>query len=102
MTAKVAIRQPGMATLGIAAARALPRNSHTTRMTSAVASASVTCASRSVALMPGERSSATVRSTAAGISARRPGRASLMALMVSMMFEPGWRLMVSTTAGLRL
>ncbi len=102
MTAKVAIRHTGMATLGMAAARALPRNTHTTRITSAVARASVMCASRSVALMPGERSSATVRSTSAGISARRPGKAWLIAAMVSMMFEPGWRLMVKTTAGLRL
>ena len=102
ITAKVAIRQTGMATLGIAAARALPRNSHTTRMTSPAASARVMWASRSVALMPGERSNATVRSTSAGISWRRPGSAWLMASMVSMMFEPGWRLMVSTTAGLRL
>ncbi|MNL30122.1 hypothetical protein D3C87_1518390 [compost metagenome] len=99
MTAKVAIRHTGIATLGMAAARALPRNSQTTRMTSPVASPSVMWASRRVALMPGERSSATVRSTSAGISARRPGRASLMAPMVSMMFAPVWRLMVSTTAG---
>ncbi|CUI44712.1 Uncharacterised protein [Achromobacter xylosoxidans] len=99
MTAKVATRQTGIATLGMAAARALPRNSHTTRITSPTASPSVTWASRSVAWMPGERSSTTVRSTSAGISARRPGRAWLMAAMVSMMLAPGWRLMVSTTAG---
>ncbi|MCY1535964.1 hypothetical protein D9M68_713960 [compost metagenome] len=102
MTAKVAIRQTGIATLGMAAARALPRKAHTTRITSAVASPSVTWASRRVASMPGERSSATVRSTSAGMSRRRPGSAWLMAWMVSMMFEPGWRLMVRTTAGLRL
>ena len=83
----------------MSAARALPRNSSTTSITSPAASSSVKRASRKVARMPGERSITSVRSASAGSSARRPGNCALIASMVAMMLAPGCRRIMSSTAG---
>lgn len=99
MMVKVPISDTGIATLGISAARRLPRNPSTTSTTRPAASSSVTCASRSVARMTGERSSTTFSSAEAGTSACNAGSWALMASMVSTMLAPGWRLTSMLTAG---
>ena len=102
ITANVPISETGTAATGMIAARKLARNSSTTRITSATAISSVRSASRSVARMHGERSLATSRCASAGRNARSVGSCSLIASTVLMMFASGWRLTISSTAGLLL
>ena len=85
ITAQLPTRATGTAATGIIAARSLPRNSSTTRMTRPTAMSSVCCASRSVARMVGERSLAMSRDTPAGRNARSAGSCAVTPSTVAMM-----------------
>ena len=85
--------------LGISAARRRPRNSHTTSTTNPDEISRVSCASDSVARMPGERSITIASSASAGISARNCGSCALIASMVCTMLAPLRRLTIRITAG---
>ncbi|MNO69857.1 hypothetical protein D3C76_607200 [compost metagenome] len=99
MMAKVPISDTGTARLGISVARPLRRNSQTTRITSATEMSRVSSASSSEARIDGLRSSITFSLTRGPSTSWRIGSCSWMASVASMMFAPGWRLTISSTAG---
>jgi len=80
-------------------ARQLRKNRKTTITTSATEIASVRSTSFSEPRMVGVRSITTVRSMAGEMLADRRGNSSLTRSTVSMMLAPGWRLIISSTAG---
>src|ERR1700736_2236260 len=88
MTPRVPSREIGTATPGMMVARTLRRNTNTTRITSAIAMASVYSTSRSEARMVVVRSEATASSAPAGIDARSWGSTSFTRSTVSMMLAP--------------
>jgi len=95
----VPISEIGTATPGITVARTLRRNTNTTRITRAIAMASVYSTSRSEARMVVVRSEAIVSSAPAGIDARSWGRTSFTRSTVSMMLAPGSRERMTSTDG---
>ena len=99
ITPKVATSETGTATAGMSVARALRRNTNTTRITNAIAISSVRSTSRSDARMVLVRSSTTSRLIARGIDARSKGMRSRTRSAVSMMLAFGCRLMMRSTEG---
>ena len=102
ITPKVPMSETGTATLGISVARTLRRNRKTTRITSAREMRSVRSTSLTDARIVVVRSRTTVRSIPAGIEAFREGSAARIWSTVSIMFAPGWREIMTMTAGLPL
>jgi len=79
----------------------LRRNRKTTITTSAMEISSVRSTSSSEARMVGVRSSTTARSIARGIDALSNGRAARTRFTVAIMFAPGWRFRMTSTAACR-
>src|SRR5262244_3363945 len=86
--------------LGITVAARLRRNRNITSTTSATVSTSVNCTSATEARMVVVRSVSVVTSTDGGREARSWGISRLMRSTTLMMFAPGWRWMLTITAGL--
>ena len=99
MTPKVAISETGTATVGIRVERTLRRNTKTTSVTRTTAISSVRSTSCREARMVVVRSSTTPRSMAPGIAAASRGSSARTRSTVSMMLAPGWRKMMTSTAG---
>ena len=91
MTAKVPTSETGTVMAGMAVARALRRNTKTTRMTSTVEMTSERSTSRKEARMVGLRSITTCMAMAAGMAACKCGSSALTRSTVPMMLAPGWR-----------
>ena len=90
----------GTAIAGIIVARPLRRNAYTTAVTRRTARISVRCVSLSEARMVVDRSEAKVMSMSCGSAARSRGTAARTPSSVVMMIAPGWRKMMTSTAGL--
>ena len=102
MTPKVPMMETVTATAGMTVARTLRRNQNTTRITRMPEMSSVSSTSCSEPRMGGVRSSTTDRLTAPGRAASSCGSSSRTLSTVSMMLAPGWRNMITMTAGLPL
>ncbi len=98
MTPNVPTSDSGTATLGIAVARTLRRNTNTTAVTSSTLSRRVISTSRTDARMVVVRSIASVMSIAGEIACFSWGRAAFTPSMVRRMFAPGCRRMIIRTA----
>ncbi len=81
-------------------ARIVRRKISTTSTTSATASTSVNCTSRTEARIVWVRSCTTASLTPAGVARCRRGSSRWISLTVSMTLAPGWRLMSTITAGM--
>ena len=92
----------GTATLGTSAARKLRRNRNTTMTTSATASNSERCTSRTEARSVGVRSDTICTSIAAGMEASSCGNKARTRSTASRMFAPGCLYTCSRMAGLPL
>ena len=99
MMPKVPISVSGRATLGITVAQNLRRKTKITITTSATASTSVICTSRTDARIVSVRSVRMAILTEVGEIERSRGSNALTRLAVSMMLAPGWRWMSTMTAG---
>ncbi len=95
---KVPTIEIGTAMLGISVARQLRRNRNTTITTRPTAISSVCSVSRSDARIVFERSSTGLTWISAGRAAASCGSASRTRSMVSMMFAPGVRYRITSTA----
>ncbi len=98
MTANVPTSDSGTATLGMTVAATLRRNRKMIITTSATASMSSNCTSRTDARMVTVRSVSITTSTAAGSDAESCGSRRLMRSTTSMTLAPGWRWMLTITA----
>ena len=101
ITPKVPTRESGTARLGITVARRLPRKRKITSTTSTTASTSSKFTSRTDARMVLVRSVSTVTWIAAGSELSSWGRSAFTRSTTSMTLAPGWRWMLTTTAGVR-
>ncbi len=102
MTPSVPMRDKGTATLGMTVDRTVRRNRNTTRITSEMEIASVISTSRTDSRMVVVRSCSTASFTVGGIDACSCGITARTSSTVWMMFAPGWRKMMMSTAGLPL
>jgi len=93
------LRETGTATDGIRVERTLRRNANTTRITSRIEMPRVICTSCTEARMVRVASMTTESFTVGGIEAWNCGSSARMPSTVSMMFAPGWRLMMMMMAG---
>ncbi len=91
--------ESGTATLGMTVAESFPRNRKITITTSATVSTSSNCTSWTDARMVVVRSVSTCTSTPAGSDAVSCGRRLVMRSTTPMMLAPGWRWMLTSTAG---
>ena len=98
ITANVPMSDSGTATLGMTVAATLRRNRKMIITTSATASRSSNCTSRTDARMVTVRSVSSTTSTAAGIAAESCGSRRLMRSATSITLAPGWRWMLTMTA----
>ncbi len=94
--------ETGTAIAGIRVARPLRRNRNTTSVTNATAISKVISVSCRLARIVVVRSLAISRSMSRGIAAINCGIAAFTLSTVSMMFAPGWRNRITSTAGLPL
>src|ERR1700757_1461830 len=99
ITAKVPIRDSGTATLGMMVAERLRRKRKITVTTSAMVSISSNSTSRTEARMVFVRSVSTVSLTDAGRVAWSLGISSSILSTTWMVLAPGWRWMLTMTAG---
>ena len=99
ITPKVPTSDSGTATPGIAVAAALRRNRKITITTSAIASASSIFTSVTEARIEVVRSESSSTCTDPGSAACSCGSSAFTRSTTSITFEPGWRWMLSSTAG---
>ena len=100
MTPNVPTIEMGTATLGMTVAASERRNRNITMTTSAMVSTSVNSTSCTEARMVAVRSVSVVISTDDGSEALSCGSNRLMRSTTPMMLAPGWRWMLTMTAGL--
>ena len=98
ITANVPTSDSGTATLGMTVAATLRRNRKMIITTSATASSSSNCTSRTEARMVSVRSVSIATSIAAGSDAESCGSRRLIRSTTSMTLAPGWRWMLTMTA----
>ena len=99
ITANVPTKDSGTATLGMIVADGLRRNRKITITTKAMVSMSSNCTSRTDARMVSVRSVRMVVWIDEGSELKSCGRTALMLSTTWMMFAPGWRWTLTTTAG---
>ncbi len=99
MTPNVPTSDSGTATLGMIVAATLRKNRNITITTSAIASSSSNCTSCTDARIVVVRSVSTATSIAAGSELCICGSRALTRLTTSITLAPGWRWMLSMTAG---
>jgi len=99
MTPKVPTRDSGTATLGMMVPARVRRKRKTTRTTRATASISSNCTSSTEPRMVTVRSVSTSTWTAEGSEAWSWGRRRLMRSTTAITLAPGWRWMLTMTAG---
>ena len=102
MIASVAIRETGTEMLGMMVAGTLRRNTKITSTTSTIDTSNSTVASVTEARITPVLSATICTCIDCGRLARSCGSCFLISLTVAMTFAPGWRMTLSTIAGVSL